>query len=91
MRFACTVQVDLGRLVITGHANSQPPESWYEQTEANKVYKRRQIHQQKYMSPPANKRQKANQTNDSQHTEINSPVSSDIEDIDDIIQQHTQI
>ena len=78
-------------LVITGHAKSQPPDSWYEQNEANKVYKQRQLNQQKYMSPPTNKRQKTNQTNDSQHTEIDSPVSSDIEDIDDIIQQHTQV
>jgi ribonuclease HI len=39
-------------LVITGQADSVPPDSWYEQSNAQKVQEQRQHNQQQYMSPP---------------------------------------
>ena len=77
-------------LVITGKAKSQPNASFYAITEAAKIHSKRELYQQKYSQQPVTKRQKTYPEPDSQHTEINSPVSSDIEDIDSIIQQSTQ-
>ena len=77
-------------LVITGRAESQPNGSFYAITEAAKIHKKRELYQQKNSQQSVTKRQKTCPEPDSQHTEINSPVSSDIEDIDSIIQQSTQ-
>ena len=77
-------------LVITGKAESQPNGSFYAITEAAKIHRKRELYQQKYSQQSVTKRQDTYPEPDSQHTEINSPVSSDIEDIDSIIQQSTQ-